>query len=171
MSTIQIDLARIAATAPATDEDDDGPGISAAELAQQPDLHELALAWASWVHTRKLYVRPSLPPSVLGRLTSRSSGRLRASGGPDAAAGAELAAFHLAFLAQPEDQAKRAFELHYLVRVRSVKAASAALGISRPHWYRLVRECRQTIYTASRRILDRNLAELRELPSQRDQQN
>lgn len=169
MSTIQIDLARLAATAPADDEEEQG--ISPAELAQQPDLHELALAWASWVHTRRLYVKPSLPPSVLGRLTSRSSGRQRANGGPDAAAGAELAAFHLAFLAQPDGVGKRAFELHYLVRVRSVKAASAALGISRPHWYRLVRESRQAIYAASRQILDRNLAALRELPSQRDKPN
>jgi hypothetical protein len=133
--------------------------------ADQPDLDELAESWAWWAHSRGMYVKPSLPVSTLGRLTTKGSGR-PSSGGPDAIAGAELVAFHLAFLAQPENALdRRVFELHYYRRVRNVKAAAATVGVSRQHWYRLVRDCRQRIYIASRQILERNLAEAAQLRS------
>jgi hypothetical protein len=112
-----------------------------------------------------MYVKPSLPVSLLGRLTSKGSGR-PSHGGPDAIAGADLMAFHLAFLAQPEDALdRRVFELHYYRRVRNVKAAAALVGVSRQHWYRLVRDCRQRVYMASRQILERNLRERDQLRS------
>jgi hypothetical protein len=146
----------LAAPAPLS-ADDDGPGPEAAALEVQHDLHEICLAWADWCMTRRLYVKPSLPPSLLGRLTSKGSGRPN-NGGPDGIASAELAAFHIAFLAQPEDALdRRIFELHYYRRVRNVKAAAQAVGVSRQHWYRLVADCRQRIYTASRQLLQQNM--------------
>lgn len=135
------------------------------ELRQQVDLDEMCEAWAHWCRTRRLYVRPSLPTSLLGKLVSKSPGK-PSSGGPDAMNSAELAAFHIAFLAQPEDALdRRVFELHYYRRVRNVKAAAAAVGVSRQHWYRLVADCRQRIYMASKQLLARNLAQANALPS------
>ncbi len=157
--------ARFAAPAPVDPEDlqaDDGESLQLPEahaLQQQMDLDALCDAWAAWCRTRRLYVRPSLPTSLLGKLTSKGSGR-PSDGGPDAISSAELAAFHIAFLAQPEDALdRRVFELHYYRRVRNVKAAAAAIGVSRQHWYRLVADCRQRIYATSRQLLERNLAD------------
>ena len=159
-------LQRFAAPAP-TDPDDDAAerAEEASALGQQPDLHALCLDWVAWCHTRNFYVRPSLPASLLGRLTSKGTGRGRGTG-PDAIAGADLMAFHLAFLAQPEEALdRRAFELHYYRRVRNIKAAAQAMGVSRQHWYRLVADCRQRIYIASKQILERNLCAGEQLAS------
>lgn len=162
-------LQLLAAPAPAQTDDaaeaDEDPGTSAPVEESQPDLHQLCEEWSTWCRTRRLYVKPSLPVSLLGRLTSKGSGR-SADGGPDAVSSAELMAFHLAFLAQPEDALdRRVFELHYYRRVRNVKAAAGAVGVSRQHWYRLVKDCRQRVYIASRQILERNLKEAGELRS------
>ena len=162
---------RLAAAAPcAAREDDEDADTAAADRELQtsrPDLHELAEQWARWVQTRRLYVKPSLPPSLLGRLQARGSVRRRGDG-PDAMAGAEYMAFHHAFLAQPPGALDRqAFELHYLHRVRSIKVAADALGVSRAHWYRLVRDCRERIYIASRGILAQTQAEHAELVARR----
>ena len=153
----------LAAAAPPSDDDDDPP-IDAQQLEAQRDLDAVCVAWAVWCHTRRLYVRPSVPPSVLGRLQKRS-GR-PSNGGPDAANSAELAAFHIGFLAQPEDALdRRVFELHYYHRVRNVKAAADAMGVSRQHWYRLVASCRERIYATSRQLLQKNLDAAQALPS------
>jgi hypothetical protein len=159
---------RLAAAAPPPDSqaaaDDDAAEADRQLQAVRPDQHELALSWAYWARTRNFYVKPSVPPSLLGRLQARGSVR-RAHGGPDAIAGAELAAFHLAFLAQPAEALDRqAFELHYLHGVRNIKLAAAELGVSRSHWYRLVADCRDTIFRASERILADNLAARDRLP-------
>ena len=42
---------------------------------------------------------------------------------------------------------------------------AAAVGVSRQHWYRLVKDCRQRVYIASRQILERNLKQASELRS------
>jgi hypothetical protein len=155
------DYIRLAAPAP-IDDDDEGP--DAAELLRQPDMHALCQAWSDWCRTRRMYVRPSLPPSLLGRLTSKGSGR-SPDGGPDAIASAHLMAFHIAFLAQPDDALdRRVIELHYYRRVRNIKQAAQAVGISRQHWYRLVGDCRARIYRLSAQILQRNLLARDELP-------
>ena len=99
-----------------------------------------------------------MPPSLLGRLQKRPSAPHRE---PDARCSAELAALHVALLSQPEDSiARRVFELHYFHRVGNVKAAAAALGIGRQHWYTLLREFRSQLHQASLRILQTNEAEL-----------
>lgn len=156
------DPLQLAAPAPLDDEDDPSPE----EMRDQGDQETLCWAWAAWSRTRRLYVKPSLPPSVLGRLRSPGTGRSRPGGGPDAIASADLMAFHIAYLAQPEDALdRRAFTLHYYTGVRNIKAAADAIGVSRRHWYRLVTDCRQRIYTASRQILEQNLAAGAALPS------
>jgi len=170
MSHPSAEAQRLAAAAPCGAHDDEEADTAAADRELQtsrPDLHELAESWARWVQTRRLYVKPSLPPSLLGRLQARGSVRRRGEG-PDAMAGAEYMAFHHAFLAQPPGAIDRqAFELHYLHRVRSIKAAADALGVSRAHWYRLVRDCRERIYIASRGILEQTEAERAELMARR----
>jgi hypothetical protein len=158
---------RLAAAAPPREDDAEDADAVAADRelqAVRPDQHELALSWAHWCRTRHYYVKPSLPPSLLGRLQARGSVR-RAKDGPDAIAGAELAAFHLAWLAQPAEALDRqAFALHYLHGVRNIKTAAAQLGVSRSHWYRLVAECRERICRASQQILADNLAARERLP-------
>lgn len=146
---------RLAAPAPEReDEVEDTP-----EPENQPDLDALCEAWSNWCRTRRMYVKPSLPVSLLGKLTTKGTGR-SSSGGPDAIASAELMAFHLAFLAQPENALdRRVFELHYFRRVKNVKIAAATVGVSRRHWYRLVRDCRERIYVASKQLLEQNMDE------------
>lgn len=154
----------LASPAPVVDEVDDMP-TGAEELIQQKDLDMLCNAWSSWVRSRRLYVKPSAPVSLLGKLTTKSSGRSQ-SDGPNAIASAELMAFHLALLGQPAEALdRRVFELHYFWGVRNIKAAASELGISRQHWYRLVSSFRARVYLASRDILESNLTAAASLPS------
>lgn len=152
------DYTRLAAPAPADREADQDPEPETSRRLQ-PGLDAMCEDWAHWCRSRRLYVKPSMPKGTLGRLTGKERGRPY-NGGPDAANSAEMAAFHIAFLAQPEDALDRKiFELHYYTRVRNVKAAADALHVSRQHWYRLKDECAQRIYIASRQLLARNLHE------------
>jgi DNA-binding NtrC family response regulator len=122
---------------------------------------------AAWRASRKYFARQSVPPSLLGRLQKRASPY---RGEPDARCSAELAALHVALLSQPEDSvARKVFELHYFHRVGNVKAAAAALGIGRAHWYRLLEQFREQLHQASLRILQANEAELAALASRRAQ--
>ncbi len=129
-------------------------------------LDALCEQLAHWRATRRYYARPSVPPSLLGRLQKRV--RPMRPGGPDARCSAELAALHVALLSQPEDAlARKVFELHYFHRVGNVKAAAAALGIGRQHWYTLLRSFRQQLHEASLRILQANEEELARLAERR----
>lgn len=160
-------LPPLAATAPPADADDDEP-LSAEEREDGQNLNELCEAWARWCHTRRLYVKPSAPVSLLGKLRQPGTGR-SSSGGPDAANSAQLSAFHLAVLAEPESALdRRVFELHYYWQVRNVKSAAADLGISRQHWYRLLRDFRVRAHRSSLAILDFNLKAAEQLPSRVD---
>lgn len=162
---------RLAAGAAPVADENDRADVDLHEGAPLPgggrvDLEALCWQWAGWCRTRRLYVKPSLPPSLLGRLRTPGTGRGRPGGGPDAACSAGLMAFHIAFLAQPEDALdRRVFALHYYVGVRNIKAAAAAVGVSRQHWYRLVVDCRHRIHQASLQILQQNLAAAQHLPS------
>lgn len=160
---------KLAAPAPQDDETED-LAVESAELAERAELHELCLDWSWWCRTRRFYVRPSLPASLLGKLRTPTATR-RGNGGPDAIASAELAAFHLAVLGQPSEALDRkVFELHYYWGVRNVKASAATLGISRQHWYRLVNDFRERAYRASREILAANIHSASCLSSQQSQQ-
>lgn len=154
-------LMRLAAPAPVVDEGDEADP-DAKQLAQDGHVHELCEAWSGWCRTRRFFGRPAMPVSLLGKLTART--RPLSPGGPNARCSAQLAAFHLAVLGQPAEALDRqVFELHYLWRVRNVKAAAAAVGISRQHWYRLVREFRARVYAASQEIQRDNEAQAREM--------
>lgn len=146
---------QLAAPAPASSEECDE------DVTTEPidsELHALCERWAHWCETRRFYGPNSAPVSLLGKLREKGSGR-STSGGPDAVASAELAAFHLAVLAQPEGKAKVVFQLHYLHRVRNIKQAAAALGIGRQRWYTLLRDFRRQAHAASQSIAGMALAE------------
>jgi DNA-binding NtrC family response regulator len=129
-------------------------------------VDQLCEQLAAWRASRKYFARQSVPPSLLGRLQKRPGPQ---RGEPDARCSAELAALHVALLSQPEESvARKVFELHYFHRVGNVKAAAAALGIGRQHWYTLLRGFRQQLHEASLRILQANEAELAALTSQRE---
>jgi hypothetical protein len=142
------------------DDDAGGEGIDNASDAHLDELCE-RLAW--WIHTRRFYGGPRGPVSLLGKLRTATR-PLKPGGGPDPACAPELAALYIALRAQPSNDLGRVvFELHYLTRVKVVKAAAAELGIGRQHWYTLLRGFRRRLYAASREILAANQAALREL--------
>lgn len=149
---------RIASVADDGREEEDGeePTETGATLdLARRDAHLAALceqlAW--WIQTRRFFGSPRAPVSLLGKLGKRTRPLL--PGGPDAECSAELNALYIALIAQPADALDRVvFELHYLHRVANVKAASAAVGIGRQHWYTLLREFRRRIFIASREILE-----------------
>ncbi|HMQ71417.1 MAG TPA: hypothetical protein PKD25_02775 [Rubrivivax sp.] len=148
---------RLAAPAPPLRDDDDRAD-EPAQTQRDRDLHAVCEAWVRWRHSRRLYGPPSNMPSLLGRLTTRSLAA-RAPGGPDAPCSAELYAFHAAYLAQPEDSLDRqVFELHYWHRVKPIKTAAAALGISRKHWYVLLGAFRARVYGEAARLAEQDAA-------------
>lgn len=159
---------KLAQPAPATQrEDDDDPsaGLTDAERRLDARRDELFQAYASWCRTRGFYGPPPVNGSVLGKLTKKGSGRA-SKGGPDAPCSAELAALHLAVVAQPRDALDvRVFRLHYLYNVRNVKEAASEIGVSRSHWYRLLRSVCERIEASKESILEGNLAEAESLPS------
>ena len=147
---------RLAAPAPAHDDDDDD---APEQTGQDRDLHALCEAWVRWRHSRRLYGPLSTPPSLLGRLTAKQRGLAR-RGGPDAVCSAELAAFHMAYLCQPDDLDKRIFEAHYWHRVKPIKAAASALGISRKTWYARLSAFRVRVHALSQDLLTENRRQL-----------
>jgi len=152
------ELLQAAAAAPtgAHPDHEDADDISPADLTADAQIHTLCENWAWWCRTRRYFGRPAMPPSLLGRLTSKTR-TLARPGGPDAICSAELHAFHLAVLAQPDALDRKVFELHYLARPKNIKAAAPLVGVSRRHWYTLVRDFRRRAYAASREILAENL--------------
>ncbi len=136
-------------------EHDDADDLSADLLADDDHIHGICEAWAWWCQTRRYFGKLSLPPSLLGRLASKTR-TLAQPGGPDAICSAELHAFHMAVLSQPEALDRQVFEMHYRVRPRYIKCAADALGVSRQHYYRLLRDFRRRAYSASRDVLADN---------------
>lgn len=114
--------------------------------------HELCERWANWVTTRKFYAPPPLGAGILAKLSAKT--RATQPGGPDAELSADLWALNMAITAQPLDERRRAFELHYRYRVRNIKAASEALGISRASWYRYVNEFAKRVTSARHAVIE-----------------
>lgn len=141
--------------APAPQQDDDQPDdvLAAADAESDQQYHDLCDAWSHWCATRRFFGPPPVSANILGKLSSKSPA-FRRAGGPDAECSAQLSALHIAISAQPRNALDRmVFELHYLYRVRNVKAAAAELGIGRAHWYRLLRSFRRRVCIASRDIM------------------
>lgn len=120
-------------------------------------LHDLCERWVLWARTRRLYGPAPLRGTILGRLSGASARPLHADG-PDAISSAELAAFHIAYTCQPiESLDRQVFDLYYVHRVKPVKAAAAALGIGRGHYYTVLRDFRRRVAAAAQAIADNNL--------------
>lgn len=154
----------LAAPAPELEDEDDGAGLTAEQVTRNADADALCQAYAEWCATRGFFGPPPVSGSLLGKLSSKASVKPR-EGGPDAPCSSELSALHLAVVSQPIDALDRkVFTLHYLYRVRNVKEAAHALGVSRPHWYRLLRSFRQRVITGAAAIVDDNQRTLERMP-------
>lgn len=138
---------RLAATAPAPDDDVDQEASD-----EQRDLDQLCERWVAWKATRRFYGPSPNMGSILGQLSGTRTRPLRTDG-PNAACSAELAAFHLAYTCQPDALDKQVFDLYYVHRVAPVKVAASALRISRKHFYSVLGDFRKRLYSASQSIL------------------
>lgn len=136
----------LAAPAPLDDDDDASP----LNDNEQRELDGLCEDWVAWTLTRRMYAPSPRIGSVLGKLTGGM--RPVRNGGPDALNNPLLAAFHLAYLAQPDALDKEVFMAYYLVRTKPNKRAAAALGISIRHYYRLLGEFRVRVYAMAKRL-------------------
>lgn len=115
------------------------------------ELDEMCEALAEWSASRKFYREPSLPVSVLGRLTAERRPYL--GKGRNGVASAQLRALNLALAGQPKNALdRRVFELHYFERPGSVKELAHHLAVSRQHYYRLLRSFRRRIFAAAEHI-------------------
>lgn len=136
---------RLAAAAPQTDE------APAEDIKEQQDLDALCEQWVRWQATRRFYAPPSKIGSILGQLSGARTRSLRTDG-PDAICSAELAAFHMAYVSQPESLSRHVFEIYYVHRVAPIKQAAALLHISRSHFYYLLCNFRKKVYISAMAI-------------------
>lgn len=157
---------RLAAPGPASAEEETAPALS----EEQRDLDDLCERWVAWTRSRRLYGPPPVMGSVLGQLSGTSTRPLK-PGGPDAIASAELAAFHLAYTCQPDALDKRVFALYYVHRVKPIKAAAAALDISRKHFYTVLADFRKRLHSASQSLLEQEQDKLSEMQHARALRN
>lgn len=148
---------RFAATAAAATEDD------AIDVQPGDDqMHELFEAWSAWCRTRRFYAPPANVGSILGQLRGPSRPSRQP---PSAACSTSMPALHLAIKGQPEDALDtRVFWLYYGERTGNVKQAAYVLGISRQHFYRLLRAFGQRVLIAAKQIEADNLAAGEALP-------
>lgn len=112
------------------------------------DMHALCEAWADWCRAGNTpgFAAAAEPPRR--RSTDQAA--------PSVAA---ILALHLAVVSQPANALDRlVFEIHYLHGARHIKAEAARLGISRPHWYRLVADFRRRIQASLTHIERQNSA-------------
>ncbi|MBD9395599.1 hypothetical protein [Acidovorax sp. ACV01] len=150
---------RLAAPGPIGRESDEMPALD----EEQRDLDDLCERWVAWTRSRRLYGPPPQMGSILGQLSGTSSRPVQA-GGPDAINSAELAAFHLAYTCQPDQLDKRVFALYYVHRVKPIKAAAGALGISTRHFYRLLETFRKTVHISAKALHEQNIQARDALP-------
>ena len=160
MTQTTTDALRLAAAAPQdADEGDELPIL----VEQHAQLDELCERWVHWTRTRRLYGPPPSFTSILGQLSGKRSRPMR-PGGVDAVASAELAAFHIAYTCQPDALDKQVFDLYYVHRIKPIKSAADALGISRKHFYSVLTDFRVRVHAASLSIMDENAAAMAALP-------
>ena len=153
---------RLAAPGPVAPDDDVAPALD----DQQRDLDDLCERWVNWCRSRRLYGPKPITGTILGRMSGCSM-RPMAAGGPDAISSAELSAFHIAYTCQPDALDKRVFDLYYVHRVKPVKAAAAALGIGRAHFYTVLSDFRRRVAHSAEAIVCSNVQELRAMEERR----
>ncbi len=149
---------RLAAPGPAALDDDVAPALD----DQQRDLDDLCERWVAWCRSRRLYGPKPITGTILGRMSGCSM-RPMAAGGPDAISSAELSAFHIAYTCQPDALDKRVFDLYYVHRVKPVKAAAAALEISRTHFYLVLSEFRKRVASAAQALMEKEQVRLADM--------
>ena len=149
---------RLAAPAPLQH----GPEAPPEMSDEQRDLDDLCERWVHWKASRRLFGPPPTMGSVLGQLSGTRTRPLK-QGGPDAICSAELAALHVAYTCQPDALDKRVFDLYYVHRVAPVKAAAAALAISRKHFYAVLGDFRKRLHSAAQAILAEEQVKLQDM--------
>lgn len=124
-------------------DDTDAPALD----ARDSDLDALCEQWVYWCRSRRLYWPAPAKAAAIARLGGGTRPLRAASDEPIPAA--SLAAFHIAYTCQPTSLEKQVFDLYYVARVKPIKAAAAALGIGRAHFYRVLIEFRRRLQSAA----------------------
>jgi|AntDeeMinimDraft_5_1070356.scaffolds.fasta_scaffold15904_2 hypothetical protein len=154
---------RFAAAAPYKPDSDATPEPCAPE---DHNLHALFEAWSHWSRTRRYYAPPPSTGTILGKLSGKSR---PFTGAPDAACNADLAALHLAILGQPRDALDTlVFYAYYGERRSNIKRTADEIGISRVHFYRLLKAFCTRVRAVSQDISSSNLMARSGLPHWRD---
>lgn len=133
-----------------TDLDTEQPGEAVVRSLDERDrdLDALCEGWVSWCRSRRLYWPAPVHASEIAR---RGGGTRPLRSDADVSIRTEsMAAFHIAYTCQPNSLDKQVFDLYYVARVTPVKAAAAALGIGRSHFYRVLEEFRRRVDSAAR---------------------
>jgi|GEM_PF-767270 len=122
----------------------DGDAPEGSSLDQRDrDLDALCENWATWCRERRLD-RPVSNEATAIANVGVGTRPLRDKPG-HAISAASMAALHIAYTCQPKSLEKQVFDLYYVVRVKPVKTAAAALGIGRAHFYRVLVEFRRRL--------------------------
>ena len=133
------------------------------------DAHELFEKWSAWCRTRRFYAPPSSMGNILGQLRGPSRPSRQP---PNAKCSTSMAALHLAIKGQPEDALDtRVFWLYYGERATNIKQAAYVLGISRQHFYRLLRSFTVRVLIAAKQIEADNVAAGEALPHRAENQD
>lgn len=151
---------RLAAAAPIDEieAEDEAPDVQPGD----DQLDELFEQWSAWCRSRRYFAPPAASGGVLGKI----SGKTRPSRlPPDAKCSTNLSALHLAIIGQPKDALDtKVFWAYYGHRAAHIKQAAAVLGISRQHFYRLLRAFGKRVVISARQIESDNLSAAAALP-------
>jgi len=130
-------------------------------------MQELFEAWSAWSRTRRYFAPPASMGNILGQLRGASR---PSRPPPNAKCSTSMAALHLAIRGQPEDALDtKVFWLYYGERASNIKNAAYVLGISRQHFYRLLRSFSQRVLIAAKQIEADNLMAGEALPHRASQ--
>lgn len=131
--------------------------------AEDANLHELFEAWSHWSRTRRYFAPPPPAGTILGKMSSKT--RAFSSGAPDAKCDMDLAALHLAILGQPRDALDtQVFYAYYGDRKTAIKRTADEIGISRSHFYRLLKAFCTRVRAVSQDIANYNRVAREALP-------
>ncbi len=149
--------------APAAIDDVAGDAPEIAKGTDAGQLHDTFEAWSHWSRTRRFYGPPPKTGTILGRISGKP--RPYAGGVPDIECRPDLAALHLAILAQPNDALDtQVFYAYYGLRCKNIKQVASILDISRTHFYRLLKSFCERTHAASLVIAAHNQAQRDALP-------
>lgn len=132
--------------------EDDG---AAPQDQRDLDLDALCERWVYWCRTRRMYGPAPISGTVLGKMSG--STRPVNPHANNAMCSPEMSAFHIAYTCQPRDALDRqVFDAYYVYRVKPIKSAADALGISRQHFYALLSNFRIRVAGAADAIQAEN---------------